>query len=252
MAEAQLTLSNVDVNVAVGETSRALLQNINLTVAPGDFVTVLGANGAGKSTLFNAITGDKPVASGKITLAGEDITRARPEHRAKLIARVFQDPKMGTAPRMTVAENLLLASHRGQRLSLKSRGLKARQSEFLALTKQTTNGLDQALDKPTEALSGGQRQALSLLMATMQEPALLLLDEHTAALDPHTSAEIMALTDSIVRQEQLTCLMITHQLEEALKYGNRLVVLQAGELVADYSGAEKAALTRADLLQYFA
>ncbi|WP_054663413.1 ABC transporter ATP-binding protein [Lacticaseibacillus camelliae] len=252
MAEAQLTLSHVGVNVAVGETSRALLSDINLTVAPGDFVTVLGANGAGKSTLFNAITGDKPVSGGTITLAGENITTARPEHRARLIARVFQDPKMGTAPRMTVAENLLLASRRGQHLTLKLRGLKGRMAEFLALAKKTTNGLDQALDKPTEELSGGQRQALSLLMATMKEPALLLLDEHTAALDPHTSAEIMTLTDSIVRQEKLTCLMITHQLEEALKYGNRLVVLQDGRLVADYAGAKKAALTREDLLQYFA
>ncbi|MFD1393412.1 ABC transporter ATP-binding protein [Lacticaseibacillus jixianensis] len=252
MAEAQLTLHQVNVNVAVGETSRPLLKNIDLTVAPGDFVTVLGANGAGKSTLFNAITGDKPVAAGTITLAGEDITRARPEHRARLIARVFQDPKMGTAPRMTVAENLLLASRRGRRLTLKSRGLKARMAEFQALAKQTTNGLDQALNKPTEELSGGQRQALSLLMATMEEPALLLLDEHTAALDPHTSSEIMTLTNTIVQQEHLTCLMITHQLEDALAYGNRLIVLQDGQLVADYAGAQKAALTRADLLQYFA
>lgn len=252
MAEAQLTLQHVGVNVAVGDSSRALLTDIDLSIAPGEFVTVLGANGAGKSTLFNAITGDLPVAGGTITLADEDITSARPEHRAKLIARVFQDPKMGTAPRMTVAENLLLASRRGQRLSLRSRGLKARLAEFEKLAKQTTNGLDQALAKPTAELSGGQRQALSLLMATMKEPALLLLDEHTAALDPHTSTEIMTLTDNIVKKEQLTCLMITHQLEDALQYGNRLIVLQAGKLVADYRGPAKAALTRADLLPYFA
>ncbi|MFD1432637.1 ABC transporter ATP-binding protein [Lacticaseibacillus yichunensis] len=248
---AQLQLNQVAVNVVVGQSVRPLLQNIDLTVQPGEFVTVLGANGAGKSTLFNAITGDVPLAGGTITLAGHDISAAKRERRAHLIARVFQDPKMGTAPRMTVAENLALASRRGQRLTLASRQLKAQLSAFEKLAAQTGNGLEKALNKPTEELSGGQRQALSLLMATMRRPELLLLDEHTAALDPHTSEAIMTLTQQIVAREQLTCLMITHQLEDALTYGSRLIVLQAGHIVADYSGEAKAQLTRADLLQYF-
>lgn len=251
MAETQLTLTDVAVNVVAGQAVKPLLQGINLTVAPGDFVTVLGTNGAGKSTLFNAITGDIAVARGQVVLAGQDITHDTPEHRARLIARVFQDPKMGTAPRMTVAENLALASRRGQRLTLAPRRLKAQLAEFEALAAQTGNGLEHALMKATEQLSGGQRQALSLLMATLKRPELLLLDEHTAALDPKTSDAIMAVTDRLVTQEHLTCLMITHQLEDALRYGNRLIVLNAGHLVADYRGAEKAALTRADLLQYF-
>ncbi|WP_262316063.1 ABC transporter ATP-binding protein [Lacticaseibacillus parakribbianus] len=251
MAEAQLQLQHVQVNVAVGEAVRPLLNDISLAVAPGDFVTVLGNNGAGKSTLFNAITGDKPLAGGTVTLAGTDISRLSPEKRARLIARVFQDPKMGTAPRMSVAENLALATRRGARLTLAPRNLRGQLAAFKRLAAETGNGLDAALDKPTEQLSGGQRQALSLLMATMRRPELLLLDEHTAALDPHTSAAIMALTSQIVAREHLTCLMITHQLEDALKYGNRLIVLDAGRIVADYDQAAKAKLTQADLLQYF-
>jgi putative ABC transport system ATP-binding protein len=152
---------------------------------------------------------------------------------------------------MTVAENLALASHRGQHLGLRSRALHQKMDQFLALTKRTPNGLDKALDKPTEELSGGQRQALSLLMATINEPDLLLLDEHTAALDPHTSEAIMALTDKIVAEDHLTCLMITHQMDDALKYGNRLLVVDAGHIVADYSKEEKAGLDKAALLQYF-
>lgn len=251
MTEAQLALTNVNVNVVVGAEIRALLTDVNVTLAPGDFATIIGTNGAGKSTMFNAITGDLPVANGTVELAGQNITTESPEKRARLIARVFQDPKMGTAPRMSVAENLALASRRGQRLSLASRGLKAQLPKFKALAAETGNGLEQALDKPTEELSGGQRQALSLLMATMTKPELLLLDEHTAALDPHTSEAIMALTNKIVTENHLTCLMITHQLDDALQYGNRLLVLDHGRLVADYDEAQKAQLDRADLLQYF-
>lgn len=248
---AQLALTDVQVNVAVGDAMRALLTGVNLTVLPGEFVTVLGNNGAGKSTLFNAITGDLPLAGGTITLAGTRIDRQKPEQRAHQIARVFQDPKMGTAPRMTVAENLALASRRGKRLTLASRNLKAQLPHFEQLAAQTGNGLEAALNKPTEQLSGGQRQALSLLMATMQAPELLLLDEHTAALDPHTSAAIMTLTEQIVMQGQLTCLMITHQLADALRYGNRLIILDAGRVVTDFDAMQKARLTEQDLMQYF-
>ncbi|WP_390408088.1 ABC transporter ATP-binding protein [Lacticaseibacillus jixiensis] len=247
----QLRLHQVAVNVAVDNVAKPLLKNIDLTLNAGDYVCVLGTNGAGKSTLFNAITGDIPLAGGTITLAGHDITHAKPEKRAHLIARVFQDPKMGTAPRMSVAENLALASRRGQRLTLASRKLRQQLPHFKALAARTGNGLELALDKPTEQLSGGQRQALSLLMATLKRPELLLLDEHTAALDPKTSEAIMAVTDKLVTEEQLTCMMITHHLEDALQYGNRLIILSAGEIVADYDATAKAQLSAQDLLQYF-
>ncbi|MCI1985357.1 MAG: ATP-binding cassette domain-containing protein [Lactobacillus sp.] len=247
----QLTLTHVAVNVAVDTHVKPLLRDIDLSLAPGDYVCVLGTNGAGKSTLFNAITGDIPLAAGNITLAGHNISHDKPEKRARLIARVFQDPKMGTAPRMSVAENLALASRRGQRLTLGSRQLRQQMPEFARLAAQTGNGLEDALNKPTEQLSGGQRQALSLLMATLKRPELLLLDEHTAALDPKTSESIMAVTDKLVTQEHLTCMMITHHLEDALQYGNRLIILSAGKIVADYDTAAKQKLTAADLLEYF-
>jgi putative ABC transport system ATP-binding protein len=252
MTDVQLQLTDVAVNVMAGSDVKNLLNDINLTVNKGDFVTIIGTNGAGKSTLFNTICGDLLATSGTIELAGERVEKDSPEKRARHIARVFQDPKMGTAPRMTVSENLALAMHRGQRLGLRSRALKQKQAEFLRVSQQTPNGIDQALDKPTEELSGGQRQALSLLMATMQRPDLLMLDEHTAALDPHTSQAIMTLTDKIVRENDLTCMMITHQMDDAINYGNRLIVVDAGHIVADYKAEEKAKLEQADLLKYFA
>ncbi len=247
----QLVLEDVNVNVAVEEEIKPLLKNINLTINKGDFVTIIGTNGAGKSTLFNSITGDLNVSSGSVKLADKEITKYHPEKRARYISRVFQDPKLGTAPRMTVAENLDLASHRGERLTLASRNLKSKKANYKELAEKTGNGLELALDKPTEQLSGGQRQALSLLMATMKLPDLLLLDEHTAALDPKTSAAIMKLTNDIINQKDLTALMITHHLEDALKYGNRLIVLDHGEIVADYAAEEKAKLVTTDLLKYF-
>lgn len=247
----QLVLEDVNVNVAVEEEIKPLLKNINLTINKGDFVTIIGTNGAGKSTLFNSITGDLNVSSGSVKLADKEITKFHPEKRARYISRVFQDPKLGTAPRMTVAENLDLASHRGERLTLASRNLKSKKANYKELAEKTGNELELALDKPTEQLSGGQRQALSLLMATMKLPDLLLLDEHTAALDPKTSAAIMKLTNDIINQKDLTALMITHHLEDALKYGNRLIVLDHGEIVADYAAEEKAKLVTTDLLKYF-
>lgn len=251
MTDSQLQLDHVQVNVAAGATAKALLKDISLALMPGDFVAIIGTNGAGKSTLFNSITGDLPLAGGQITLANQRIDQLTAEQRAKHIARVFQDPKLGTAPRMTVAENLALAARRGQTRRLRLRGLKAQMAAFTELAAKTGNGLELALTKPTEQLSGGQRQALSLLMATMTEPDLLLLDEHTAALDPKTSATIMALTAEMIASHHLTALMITHQLSDALKYGNRLVVLDSGRIVADYAGEAKAKLTAADLQQYY-
>ncbi|WDF83444.1 ATP-binding cassette domain-containing protein [Lacticaseibacillus pabuli] len=252
MTDVQLSLKHVSVKVMAGAEVKTLLSDINFDLHQGDFVTVIGTNGAGKSTLFNVIGGDLQATSGTIELAGDRVEKESAEKRARHIARVFQDPKMGTAPRMTVSENLALAMHRGQRLGLRSRALKQKQGEFARIAAQTGNGLEAALDKPTEELSGGQRQALSLLMATMEQPDLLLLDEHTAALDPHTSQAIMTLTDKIVTGNHLSCLMITHQMDDALKYGNRLIVVDAGKIVADYDAAAKAKLTNADLLEYFA
>lgn len=247
-----LELKNIDVAANQQETSSTMiLKKLNLIVNAGDFISVLGTNGAGKSTLFNVIAGNLAPASGELLLNGRLINQLSPEKRSQQIARVFQDPKLGTAPRMTVAENLLLALHRGQRRTLKPRGLKQQRANFQSLLATMGNGLEQHLDTPTEKLSGGQRQALSFLMATQRRPALLLLDEHTAALDPKTSKQLMTQTNQVVTEQQLTCLMITHHLEDALRYGNRLIILNAGQILLDVSGAQKAALTKADILTYF-
>ncbi|KRM79308.1 ABC-type uncharacterized transport system, ATPase component [Lapidilactobacillus dextrinicus DSM 20335] len=228
-----------------------ILKNLNLTINSGDFISVLGTNGAGKSTLFNTIAGLLPLTSGEILLNGQAINHLSPEKRSRQIARVFQDPKLGTAPRRTVTENLLLAKHRGQRRTLKPRHLKQQRHEFTQLLATMGNGLDQHLDTPTENLSGGQRQALSFLMATEKRPELLLLDEHTAALDSRTSTQLMRQTNQVVTTQQLTCLMITHHLEDALKYGNRLIILNAGQILLEISGEQKAALTKQTVLTYF-
>ncbi|MFC6182179.1 ABC transporter ATP-binding protein [Lactiplantibacillus daowaiensis] len=247
-----LTLDNIVTKVNVGTPNEVMiLRHLNLSIYDGDFITVLGSNGAGKSTLFNTISGELPVNGGSIRLKDQDITTMTVEKRTAFLARVFQDPKMGTAPRMTVAENLLLASQRGQRRTLRLRRLKQQLPHFKALTATMNNGLAERLNTATENLSGGQRQALSFLMATEQHPDLLLLDEHTAALDPKTSAELMHQTNQRVTQENLTCLMITHHLDDALKYGNRLIVLDQGQIKYDVRGAEKTELTKEKLLSFF-
>ncbi|HLQ40251.1 MAG TPA: ATP-binding cassette domain-containing protein [Tetragenococcus sp.] len=230
---------------------KVLLHNINLTIKKGDFITVLGGNGAGKSTLFNTISGTMKLSSGKVLLAEREITQASEEKRAELISRVFQDPKMGTAPRMTVAENLLLAQARGKKRRFAIRQLKKNRDLFYQLTKEIGNGLEDHLDTPAGDLSGGQRQALSLLMATIKTPELLLLDEHTAALDPKTSKQLMAITDQRIKENKLTCLMITHRMEDALHFGNRMIVMQKGEIVQDLDKKSKEKLTMEDLLQFF-
>lgn len=233
------------------DEERVLLDNVDLTIQPGEFITVVGGNGAGKSTLFNTISGSLPLTRGKITINQTDVTRKSEEQRAKYIARVFQDPKMGTAPRMTIAENLLLAEKRGQHRGLKPRKLQERLSDYKELCAQIGNGLEQHLDTPCGNLSGGQRQALSLLMATLTTPELLLLDEHTAALDPKTSKNLMTLTNQLVTEQQLTCLMITHHMEDALQYGNRLILMKKGKIAKDLSQKEKEQLTLSDLLLFF-
>lgn len=247
-----LEIKNLTKVVKSGPTEqKVLLNKINLSLKAGEFVTVLGGNGAGKSTLFNCISATMPLTSGQIIIDGDDVSRYSEEKRARYVSRVFQDPKMGTAPRMTVAENLLLAQNRGKKRGLQLRKLVQNKSYYFELCKQIGNGLENHLDSFVGNLSGGQRQALSLLMATIQAPKLLLLDEHTAALDPRTAKQLMALTAKLVAEQQLTSLMITHRMEDALKYGNRLILLRNGQIVKDLTAKEKAELTLQDLLLFF-
>lgn len=240
-----------DIIVTVGDNVQ-ILKSLNLDIYDGDFITVLGTNGAGKSTLFNTIAGNLAIDSGQLLHHGQNIAHESAVARTNYIARVFQDPKMGTAPRMTVAENLLLAENRGRKRTLRSRGLtKEKLTEYAEITKVMGNNLDTRLNTATGNLSGGQRQALSFLMATRVKPELLLLDEHTAALDPKTSEQLMLATNQQVTQNRLTALMITHNLADALKYGNRLLILNAGNIVLDVRGDDKVALDEAQILKYF-
>ena len=233
------------------DEEKIILNDVSLDIHEHDFITILGGNGAGKSTLFNVIAGTLPLTSGSIHILGENVTHFSPEKRAKYLSRVFQDPKMGTAPRMTVAENLLIAKFRGEKRGLVLRSLDSYREEFQATIEKIGNGLDKHLDTPIEFLSGGQRQALSLLMATLKRPELLLLDEHTAALDPKTSVALMELTNEFVSRDRLTALMITHHMEDALKYGNRLIVMKDGQIIQDLNKDEKAKMTIADYYGLF-
>ncbi len=233
------------------EEEKVILNDVSLDIFEHDFITILGGNGAGKSTLFNVIAGTLPLTSGSIYILGENVTSYSPEKRAKYLSRVFQDPKMGTAPRMTVAENLLIAKFRGEKRRLVPRRLSHYRKEFQKTIDKIGNGLEKHLDTPIEFLSGGQRQALSLLMATLKRPELLLLDEHTAALDPKTSVALMSLTEEFVNRDQLTALMITHHMEDALKYGNRLIVMKDGQIIQDLHQEEKAKMTIADYYSLF-
>lgn len=246
----ELKEATVQVNNGL-DNVKTILDHVNLTIYEHDFLTILGGNGAGKSTLFNVIAGTLMLTSGSIFILGKDVTHLPAEKRASNLARVFQDPKMGTAPRMTVAENLLIAKYRGEKRGLVPRNIHAFTEEFQALVAKTGNGLEKHLETPTGLLSGGQRQALSLLMATLKRPELLLLDEHTAALDPKTSVSLMHLTNTFVQKDQLTALMITHHMEDALHYGNRLIVMKDGKIVKDLNQEEKKDMTIADYYQLF-
>lgn len=227
------------------------LSSLSLHLDEGDFVTIVGSNGAGKSTLFNAIAGSFYADEGSISLAGKDIT-FMPEHeRSRRIGRLFQDPLRGTAPSMTIEENLALAYLRAAHGNPFSRISKKDKEFFAEQLKQLGMGLEDRMKNPVGLLSGGQRQALTLLMATLKRPKLLLLDEHTAALDPKTAAKVMELTDRIVREGQLTTLMITHNMRDAIQYGNRLIMLHDGHVILDIAGEEKKKLTVPDLLEQF-
>ena len=230
---------------------KVALSDLSLHLNPGDFVTVIGGNGAGKSTMLNAIAGVWAVDSGRIILDGQDVT-ALPEHkRAKFIGRVFQDPMMGTAPNMQLEENLALAMRRGQRRGLGWGVTKAEREVYREKLKTLNLGLEDRMTVKVGLLSGGQRQALTLLMASLQKPKLLLLDEHTAALDPKTAAKVLELSDRIVEENHLTTMMVTHNMKDAIAHGNRLIMMYDGRIVIDVSGEEKKKLTVPQLLELF-
>ena len=227
------------------------IDGLDLTLEDGDFVTIIGGNGAGKSTTLNLIAGVFPADQGNIILDGVDITRL-PEHkRAKYLGRVFQDPMMGTAATMGIEENLALANRRGQRRTLRP-GITAQEREkFRKQLAALGLGLEDRMTSKVGLLSGGQRQALTLLMATLKKPRLLLLDEHTAALDPKTADKVLQITEEIVARDKLTTLMVTHNMKHAIQYGNRLIMMDAGKVVVDIRGEEKKNLSVRDLLEKF-
>lgn len=227
------------------------LKNVSLTLEDGDFVTVIGGNGAGKSTMLNAIAGVWPVDQGHILIDGQDVTKLPEYKRAAFLGRVFQDPMNGTAATMGIEENLALALRRGQSRTLRA-GIKNNEREaYKRLLATLGLGLEDRLTSKVGLLSGGQRQALTLLMATLKKPKLLLLDEHTAALDPKTAAKVLETTDLIVNRDRLTTLMITHNMKDAIVHGNRLIMMMDGNIILDIRGEEKKNLTVEDLLHKF-
>ena len=227
------------------------LNDLSLTLNDGDFVTVIGGNGAGKSTLLNAIAGTFKVDCGSIVLDGVDVTNIPEYKRAKFLGRVFQDPMMGTAAGMQIDENLAIAALRGKRHTLRWGVRQEQRLKYRELLKKLDLGLEDRLTTKVGLLSGGQRQAVTLLMATLKKPNLLLLDEHTAALDPKTAAKVLEITDQIVNENKLTTLMITHNMKDAIEHGNRLIMLHAGRIIIDVSGEEKSKLTVESLLEMF-
>ncbi len=231
--------------------AKTALSDLDLTLNDGDFVTVIGGNGAGKSTMLNAIAGVFSVDSGSIVIDGTDVTRLPEYKRAAYLGRVFQDPMMGTAPTMQIVENLALAARRGSRRGLKWGLTKIEKLDYVELLRTLDLGLEERLTAKVGLLSGGQRQALTLLMAALKQPKLLLLDEHTAALDPKTAAKVLELSDEIVMRSSLTTLMVTHNMRDAIAHGNRLIMMNAGHVVLDISGEAKKHLTVTELLDMF-
>ena len=230
---------------------KTALQGVNLKLEEGDFVTVIGGNGAGKSTLLNSVAGVFPIDEGEILIGGNDVTKMPEYKRAKYIGRVFQDPMVGTAGNMQIEENLLLALRRGKKLGLKWAFVPEEREFFKERLSLLGLGLEDRLTARMGLLSGGQRQSITLLMATMLKPELLLLDEHTAALDPRTAENVLQLTDKLVQEHNLTTLMITHNMRDALRFGNRLIMMNAGQIIFDVRGDEKKNMTVQDLLERF-
>lgn len=244
-----LNISHVSKTFNPGTINAKLaLDDVTLDVNSGDFITIIGANGAGKSTLFNAISGSFFTDSGSITLNGKDITLMPSHKRARYVGRLFQDPMLGTAPGMTIEENLALAAGHGGWLSRISKEDKERFREKLSVLGM---GLEDRMNKPVGQLSGGQRQVLTLVMATINPPELLLLDEHTAALDPATAEKVLELTKNVVEENKITCLMVTHNMQSALDLGNRTLMMDQGRIIYDTSGEERSRLQVSDLLVLF-
>lgn len=257
MAEnnAMLIMKNVTKTFYPGTVNeKCALDNVSLTLNKGDFATIVGSNGAGKSTLFNAITGSFYVDKGLILLGGEDITYQEEHVRSKVIGHLFQDPLKGTAPHMTIEENMALAYLRAStsKNAYFSRTNAADKKQFREQLALLGMGLEDRMKQPVGLLSGGQRQALTLLMATMVTPRILLLDEHTAALDPATAEKVLSLTKQIVAEREITCLMVTHNMHQALELGNRTLMMDGGRIVLDVKGEKRAAMTVDDLLEQFA
>lgn len=246
-----LKLENVSVIFHEGTSlEKKALDNVSIEIQDGDFVTILGSNGAGKSTFFNVITGKAPISSGKIYLDGVDITNQKEHVRSKTIGRLFQNPEHGTAPHLSVEENLALAYSRNRGpFSIAVR--KAEVALFQEKLKDLNMSLEERLKTPIGMLSGGQRQAVALMMAVLNPPKLLLLDEHTAALDPKSAQKILEITNQLIEKEHMTALMITHNMSDALKNGNRLLIFNDGKITQDFSGADKQNLKPADLLEYY-
>lgn len=247
-----LEIKNVSKTFNAGTINeKTALRDVSLTLNDGDFVTVIGGNGAGKSTLLNAICGTWRVDSGEIIIDGKDVTNSPEYKRAAYLGRVFQDPMMGTAADMEIQENLALAKRRNKRRGLGWGISKREREEYRELLASLGLGLEDRMTSKVGLLSGGQRQAVTLLMAAMSEPKLLLLDEHTAALDPKTAEKVLEITETIVTENKLTTIMITHNMKDAIKHGNRLIMMNAGKIIVDVSGEDKKKLTVDDLLHLF-
>ncbi len=247
-----LDVSHISKTFNPGTVNEKLaLNDVSLHLDEGDFVTVIGGNGAGKSTLLNAVAGTWRVDSGSITIGGTDVTAMSEHRRAAFVGRVFQDPMEGTAASMQIEENLALARRRGKKRTLRRGITEDERAEYRERLAHLGLGLEDHLTSKVGLLSGGQRQALTLLMATLEKPQVLLLDEHTAALDPKTAAKVLEATDRVVNEGNLTTLMITHNMRDAIHHGNRLLMMSEGRIVLDIRGEEKAALTVEDLLHQF-
>ena len=247
-----LELKNIYKTFNAGTVNEKMaLRGLNLTLEDGDFVTVIGGNGAGKSTMLNAIAGVWPVDQGQILIGDADVTKLPEYKRAKYLGRVFQDPMTGTAATMEIQENLALALRRGDSRTLKAGITKKEHAKYREMLATLGLGLEDRMTSKVGLLSGGQRQALTLLMATLKKPKLLLLDEHSAALDPKTAAKVLQTTDMIVNRDNLTTLMITHNMKDAIAHGNRLIMMMDGNIILDIRGEEKKKLTVADLLHKF-
>ncbi len=252
MAEHLLVLNAITkiYNPGTQDEKRAL-DNFSLEVADGDFITIIGSNGAGKTTLLNVIAGTVEPDQGQVIVNGQDVTKWPDFRMARFVSRVFQNPTMGTAGEMTIEENLCMAELRGQKRGLKWGVTKNRRTRYKEILKVLELGLEERLKQAVGLLSGGQRQSLTLLMTTLAPPKVLLLDEHTAALDPRTASKVLDLTETMVRENRLTTLMVTHNMSHALKYGNRMVMLHQGKIQLDIQGDEKKKLTVAEIVAQF-